>query len=103
MAMEAPIKGDEEGQSDAAKAWVARRDAAAKAVAAVQASIEQARERELRYVEQQEGGGRPIVFIIGIVVVFAILALTEWFFIDRVQCDPMITDRGLGSQCRRAR
>jgi hypothetical protein len=90
-----------EGQSDTAKAWVARRDATAKAIAAVQASQEQARELEMQHVER-EGGGSPIVFVVGFVVVFLALALIGWFFIERVECDPMISDRGLSSACRRA-
>lgn len=95
------VTPEPEGQSEAAKAWVARRDATAKAIAAVQASQDEARQIELQHVER-EAGGSPIVFVVGFVLVFAALALIGWFFIERVECDPMVSDRGLSSACRPA-
>jgi hypothetical protein len=96
------FEGEPEGQSESAKAWVARRDAFAKASAAVAASQKQERAQEQQHVEQRLVGGSPIVFVVGFVVVFGALALLGWFFVERVQCDPMISDRGLSSACRRA-
>jgi hypothetical protein len=95
------LEGEPEGQSEAARAWVARRDAFAKAAADVAASQKQERALEQSHVEQQLASGSPVVFVVGFVVVFGALALLGWFFIERVQCDPMISDRGLSSACRR--
>jgi hypothetical protein len=100
--MVTPLPPEPEGQSETAKAWVARRDAFAKAAAAVQESQKQARVLEEEHVERQQAAANPYIFVLGFVVVFAALALFGWFFIERVQCDPMISDRGFSSECRRA-
>jgi hypothetical protein len=100
--MVTPLAPEPEGQSEAAKAWVARRDAFASAAAAVEESQKQARVLEEQHVARQQAGANPVVFVVGFVVVFAALALFAWFFIERVQCDPMISDRGFSGACRRA-
>ena len=96
---EPPASG---GQSEEAKAWVARRQAADRAIAASQARQEKEQAAEQRHAVRVQAGANPMVFILGFLVVFGVLALLLWFFIDSVQCDPMITNRGSSAACRRA-
>ena len=59
-------------------------------------------ERQQHVQCAQRAGANPMVLILAFLVVLAILALFTWFFIQRVECDPMITDRGYSQECRRA-
>ena len=90
------------GQSEETKAWVARRQAVDRAIAASQERQEKEQAAEQHHTRQVQAGANPIVFILGFVLVFGVLALALWFFIDSAQCDPMITDRGSSAACRRA-
>jgi hypothetical protein len=87
-----------DGQSDTAKAWVARRAAVDTAVRAVE--DEGAERRRRMPAPIQSSGGNPAPFLIGIVLLTLALVLFGWFFLDRMQCDPVFMDRGLTSACR---
>lgn len=87
-----------QGQSETAKAWVKRRDAVDKA----SRTIREADIAASRRVQPgtQSSGGNPAPFLIGIVALTLALVIFGWFFLDRMQCDPMFMDRGLTSACR---
>jgi hypothetical protein len=92
----------EGGQSATTREWVARRDAAAEASAMVQERNREERDVERLQIEQENTGGNPLLFLFGFFVVFLVLAAASWFFVERAQCDPMISDRGMSSACRGA-
>jgi hypothetical protein len=94
----APSKDDGEGQSETAKAWVARRDAVDKAARAIHDADTPAQRRMPPRIESS--GGNPAPFLIGIVALTLALVIFGWFFLDRMQCDPVFMDRGLTSACR---
>jgi hypothetical protein len=93
----APSK-DDEGQSETARAWVARRDAVDKAARAIH-EADTVANRRIR-PPMLPAGGNPAPFLIGIVALTLALVIFGWFFLDRMQCDPVFMDRGLTSACR---
>jgi hypothetical protein len=86
------------GQSETAKAWVARRKAVDAAARAVRDADAGAKRRMPDKTESS--GGNPAPFLIGIVALTVALVVFGWFFLDRMQCDPVFMDRGLTSACR---
>ncbi|HUO02048.1 MAG TPA: hypothetical protein VMU31_04660 [Rhizomicrobium sp.] len=90
---------DQEGQSPQAKEWVARRDAADRAIENVRRRTEEEEglKRHDAEVRVQES---PILFIIGIICAGIVIVGGLWWFITAVQCDPMISDRAFSSACK---
>src|ERR1700744_6046693 len=86
------------GQSEMAKAWVKRREAVDKASRAIRDADIAASRRAQPITESS--GGTPAAFLIGLVALTLALVIFGWFFLDRMQCDPMFMDRGLTSACR---
>jgi hypothetical protein len=90
-----------EGQTFQTKDWVARRAAADDAIEAVRK--QRAMEQALKIHEmEQRVNESPILLIIGFVVLLFVLVGGLWWFLDKVQCDPMISDRGMSSACKKA-
>jgi hypothetical protein len=87
-----------EGQSPATRAWVDRRDAFRLAEDEVRKRAAENRSKESHYDEARRGN--PVVFVLSISVVAILLLIFGWFFIDRMQCDPMFMDRGLSAACK---
>ena len=88
-----------DGQSAEAKAFVARREAADRAIAAAQAyrAEQQARAR----AEMQERvNDSPILLMVGIVLTVIALSIGFWWYLGTAQCDPMVSDRASSAECR---
>ena len=88
-----------EGQSPAAKAFVAHRQAVDRAIAASERHQAE-RVREMRAELQARTGESPLLLVIGILFTVAILVTGFWYYLDRAQCDPMISDRAYSAECR---
>jgi hypothetical protein len=90
---------DDEGQSPRTKEWVARRDAADRAVEHVRRDV--AREESLnRHDAEERVQESPILFMVGVVCAGLIIIGGLWWFITAVQCDPLISDRAFSTACR---
>jgi hypothetical protein len=88
-----------QGQSEAAKAFVARRQAADRAIAAADARHAE-RERQARAELQARTGENPLLLMAGIVLTVAALTIGLWWYIGTARCDPMISDRAYSAECR---
>lgn len=94
-----PGTGDD-GQSPATKDWIARRDAFARAEDAVRKrGAEERLKEEKRDAANQ--GGSPTIFILSMAVVAVLLLIFGWYFINKMQCDPVFMDRGMSAACMR--
>jgi hypothetical protein len=90
---------DPEGQSPEAKEWVARRERADQAVEAARRKT--AREDALKDDEaERRVAENPILLLAGIVIATFVIIGGLWWFITQVECDPMISDRGMSSACK---
>ena len=90
----------DQGQSQETREWVARRAAADRAIAEAQAEQEKDRAGRLREMEHRVGDN-PLALVIGFVLVLGVLLLGFWWFISKVECDPMISDRGMSAACEK--
>lgn len=86
-------------QSDAAKAFVARREAADRAIAAARADRAQ-REAERQAEMQERVGESPFLLMVGIVLTVIALSIGFWWYLGTVQCDPVVSDRAYSAECR---
>ena len=90
---------DPQGQSSETKAWVARRQQADQAIEAVRRKIvqdETAKDDEAeRRVKEN-----PVLLIAGVAIAAFVIVGGLWWFIAEVECDPLISDRGMSTACR---
>jgi len=56
--------------------------------------------RVVRPVRIKSDNGRMIICFLGIYATLAFIAVVVSFFVNRIDCDPMFTDRGLTAACR---
>ncbi|HXS07741.1 MAG TPA: hypothetical protein VN723_13205 [Rhizomicrobium sp.] len=94
--------GQMQGQSDAAKAFVARREAADRAIAAAKAYRAE-REAQARAEMQERVGESPIMLMVGIVLTVIAFSIGFWWYLGTAQCDPMVSDRAYSAECRTIR
>ncbi|MGH6827359.1 MAG: hypothetical protein ACREFW_00440 [Rhizomicrobium sp.] len=94
MAME-----DEEGQSPQTREWVARRQAADRAVENVRLSGQEDRALDRKDAEDRVRES-PIFLIAGIILAGIVIVGGLWWFITEVECNPLISDRAFSSMCR---
>ncbi len=87
-------------QSPATRDWIARRNAFERAEKAVAERVAEERLKEENR-EAEGAGGSPIVFILSIGVVAVLLLIFGWYFINKMQCDPVFMDRGMSAACMR--
>ena len=92
-------QGQSQGQSAAAKAFVARREAADRAIAAAQAYRAE-REAQARAEMQERVGESPLMLMVGIVLTVIALSIGFWWYLGTAQCDPMVSDRAYSAECR---
>ena len=93
------LEGQRTGQSPEAKAFVARRQAADRAIAA--ASTYRAEEQARARAEMEERvGDSPIMLMVGIVLTVIALSIGFWWYLGTAQCDPMVSDRAYSAECR---
>lgn len=90
------------GQSPAARDFVARRQAADRAIAAANAYRAE-REAQARAEMQERLGENPMLLIAGIVLTVIALTIGFWWYLGTAQCDPMISDRAYSAECRTIR
>jgi hypothetical protein len=90
---------DEEGQSARTKEWIARRDAADRAIENVRRRTE-AEDVFKRHDAEDRVQESPILFIVGVVCAGIVIVGGLWWFITAVQCDPMISDRAFSMACK---
>ena len=90
---------DDEGQSPRTRDWVARRDAADRAIENVRRRTE-AEEHLKRRDAEDRVQESPILFMVGVVCAAVIIIGGLWWFITAVECDPLISDRGMSAECR---
>lgn len=90
---------DDTGQSPETKQWVARRDAADRAIENVRRRTE-AEDMLKRHDAEDRVQENPILFIIGVICAGIVIVGGLWWFITTVQCDPMISDRAFSTACR---
>ncbi|HKD48365.1 MAG TPA: hypothetical protein VKB67_11835 [Rhizomicrobium sp.] len=90
---------DDQGQSPQTREWVARRDAADRAVENVRRRTDA--EDALRRRDQEDRVNEsPILFIVGIIFAGIVIVGGLWWFITAVECDPLISDRAFSTACR---
>jgi len=90
---------DEEGQSARTKEWIARRDAADRAIEKVRRRTE-AEDVFKRDAAEDRVQESPILFIVGVICAGIVIVGGLWWFITAVQCDPMISDRAFSMACK---
>lgn len=90
---------DPEGQSPEAKEWVARRKRADQAIEAVRHETER-EDASKQAAAEQRGQESPILLIAGILIAALIIIGGLWWFLAQVECDPLISDRGMSTACR---
>ena len=100
--MAALMSSESQGQSPQARAFVARREAADRAIAAAGAYRAE-RERQLRAQMQERVGESPMMLMVGIVLTVIALSIGFWWYLGTAQCDPMISDRAYSAECRTLR
>ncbi len=93
------LMADEEGQSPQTREWVARRDAADRAIESVRRRTD-AEDVFKRQDEEARVNESPMLFIVGIVAAGVIIIGGLWWFITAVECDPLISDRAYSMACR---
>ena len=93
------LSHSEQGQSETAKAFVARREAADRAIAAAEA-VRAERERQARAELQARTGENPMLLMAGIVLTVIALSIGFWWYMGTARCDPMISDRAYSAECR---
>ena|SRR5579871_1345860 len=88
-----------QGQSPEAKAFVARRQAADRAIAEAEAyrAEQQARARAQM---QERVNDSPILLMVGILLTVIALSIGFWWYLGSAQCDPMVSDRASSAECR---
>ena len=89
----------DQGQSDAAKAFVARREAADRAIAAARAYRAE-RDAQARAEMQERVGESPLPLMVGILLTVIAFAIGFWWYLGVAQCDPVISDRAYSAECR---
>jgi len=102
FAMTALTYPNREGQSAAAKAFIAHRQAVDQAIAASELRQTE-RAREMRAELEARTGESPVLLVIGILFTVAILVAGFFWYLDRAQCDPVISDRAYSAECRSIR
>jgi hypothetical protein len=90
---------DDEGQSPRTKEWIARRDAADRAIENVRRRTE-AEDVVNRHAAEDRVNESPILFIVGVICAGIVIVGGLWWFITAVQCDPMISDRAFSMACK---
>lgn len=90
---------DNEGQSERTKEWLARREAADRAIENVRKRTEE-EEAGRRRSQEERVNESPILLIVGIVCAGIVIVGGLWWFISAVECDPVISDRAYSSACR---
>jgi hypothetical protein len=90
---------DRQGQSPEAKAFVARREAADRAIAAARA-FRAEREAQARAEMQERVGENPFMLVVGIVLTVIAFSIGFWWYLGVAQCDPVISDRAYSAECR---
>lgn len=90
---------DDEGQSPRTKEWVARRDAADRAIENVRRRTE-AEENLKRRDAENRVNENPVLFIAGVIFAGIVIVGGLWWFITAVECDPLISDRAYSTACR---
>jgi hypothetical protein len=90
---------DDQGQSPRTKEWIARRDAADRAIENVRRRTE---EEDIlkRHDAEDRVQESPILFIAGVIFAGIVIVGGLWWFITAVECDPLISDRGMTSECK---
>ena len=91
--------GERRGQSEATRAWVARREATALAIkknCELTDSDNALKHRQIK----ENFRGNPLPFLIGALVLIVVMVSLLWLLIDRLQCDPMWSNRGLSALCK---
>lgn len=91
--------GDNEGQSPQTREWIARRDAADAAIENVRRRTD-AEDAIRRQAQEERVQESPILFMVGIVCAAVVIIGGLWWFITAVECDPLISDRGMSAECR---
>jgi hypothetical protein len=95
-------EGPTNHQSPEARAFVARRDAADRAIAAANARRAE-REVQARADMQERVGDNPIMLMVGILLTVLALSIGFWWYLGTAQCDPMVSDRAYSAECRDSR
>jgi len=90
---------DDEGQSPRTKEWVARRDAADRAIENVRRRTEIEDDYRRRNAEERVQES-PILFFVGVICAGIVIVGGLWWFISAVECDPVISDRAYSAECR---
>jgi len=90
---------DEHGQSPRTKEWVARRDAADRAIETVRRRTQEEETLNRRDAENRVNEN-PILFIAGVIFAGIVIVGGLWWFISAVECDPIISDRAYSTACR---
>ena len=88
-----------QGQSQEAKAFVARRKAGERAAAEARAA-QAARALEARADLEARLGESPVLLMIGILFTVVILVAGFWWYLDTAACDPMISSHAYSAACR---
>ena len=91
--------GQTQGQSETAKAFVARREAADRAIAAARAYRAE-QQAQARAEMQERVGESPVMLMVGIVLTVIAFSIGFWWYLGTVQCDPMVSDRAYSAECR---
>jgi hypothetical protein len=89
----------DEGPSARTKEWIARRDAADRAIENVRLRTE-AEDEFKRHAAEERVAESPILFIVGVIFAGIVIVGGLWWFITAVQCDPLISDRAFSSACK---
>jgi hypothetical protein len=100
--MTAMMHPGSQGQSPAAREFVARRAAADRAIAAACAARAE-REARARAEMRERVGESPMLLVAGIVLTVIAFAIGFWWYLGTAQCDPMISDRAYSAECRTIR
>jgi hypothetical protein len=89
----------DEGPSARTKEWIARRDAADRAIENVRRRTEE-EDVFKRHDAEDRVNESPILLIVGVLCAGAVIVGGLWWFITAVECDPLISDRGMTSECK---
>jgi hypothetical protein len=89
-----------EGQSDAAKAFVARREAADRAIAAAHAYRAEREAQARAEMQDRVVGESPFMLVVGILLTVIAFSIGFWWYLGVAQCDPMISNRAYSAECR---
>jgi hypothetical protein len=92
------MTGDD-GQSPAARAWVERRDEIDRAIAEAAARETQRHAHRTEELQQRVRGESPIMILVGFVVLFGLLLIGLWWFVDKVACDPVVSNMAGTGAC----